>query len=350
MSLAASTSKSNRIAARLRERIRGGDLTAGDRIPSVRALAEEFGVSIGAVQYAQNALVEEGWIERVRGRGVYVRRRGGRAIRRLALLRNCIEQPAFDEARTAVSLEVRLGCLPIDIVKEDLRGAARGLPMVGGEDEVGVLADVHYRVGYPEDVLAAAGRAPVCFVHRWEWNEPPRAPAVLIDHVHVYGEALDYLFRRGHRKIRFVSWGDSPHGFRRKQLEAIARKAGMAFPSDRFDWIFNVDARNDPALLDAHFAGPDPVTALIGADDYQAFLLRDVLRRRYPDKALPETTGLYKTKWSVQSGQAFHSFDPHWESMWRAAFRALAEFGSSVPEVTWIRPTFLHRYTSGETA
>jgi DNA-binding transcriptional regulator YhcF (GntR family) len=53
------------IADVLRERIRVGDLKAGDRLPTQAELAEEFGVERGAVRQALRALQEDGLLSNV---------------------------------------------------------------------------------------------------------------------------------------------------------------------------------------------------------------------------------------------------------------------------------------------
>ncbi|MEV7739041.1 GntR family transcriptional regulator [Streptomyces sp. NPDC088921] len=53
------------IADTLRERIRGGDLRAGDRLPTQAELAEEFGVERGAVRQALRALQQDGLLSNV---------------------------------------------------------------------------------------------------------------------------------------------------------------------------------------------------------------------------------------------------------------------------------------------
>jgi len=53
------------IADTLRERIRTGDLKAGDRLPTQAELAEEFGVERGAVRQALRALQEDGLLSNV---------------------------------------------------------------------------------------------------------------------------------------------------------------------------------------------------------------------------------------------------------------------------------------------
>ncbi|GAA4600106.1 winged helix-turn-helix domain-containing protein [Streptomyces anthocyanicus] len=56
---------SQEIADVLRERIRGGDLRAGDRLPTQAELAEEFGVERGTVRQALRALQEDGLLTNV---------------------------------------------------------------------------------------------------------------------------------------------------------------------------------------------------------------------------------------------------------------------------------------------
>lgn len=53
------------IADTLRDRIRAGDLKAGDRLPTQAELAEEFGVERGAVRQALRALQEDGLLSNV---------------------------------------------------------------------------------------------------------------------------------------------------------------------------------------------------------------------------------------------------------------------------------------------
>jgi DNA-binding transcriptional regulator YhcF (GntR family) len=53
------------IADTLRDRIRAGDLKAGDRLPTQAELADEFGVERGAVRQALRALQEDGLLSNV---------------------------------------------------------------------------------------------------------------------------------------------------------------------------------------------------------------------------------------------------------------------------------------------
>jgi LacI family transcriptional regulator len=61
-----------RIQDALRERIRAGELEPGEKLASMRRLADEFGCSLGIVKQAVNTLVAQGYLRSSPRRGVYV--------------------------------------------------------------------------------------------------------------------------------------------------------------------------------------------------------------------------------------------------------------------------------------
>jgi DNA-binding LacI/PurR family transcriptional regulator len=61
------------LISHFRERILDGSLPAGARLPTEMDLAEEHQISRGTVRQAMSVLVNEGLLERVRGRGTFVR-------------------------------------------------------------------------------------------------------------------------------------------------------------------------------------------------------------------------------------------------------------------------------------
>ncbi|MEZ4614170.1 MAG: PLP-dependent aminotransferase family protein [Caldilineaceae bacterium] len=62
------------IVDQLIERIRSNQLPAGARLPTIRQLAQELGVTRVTVQNAYDGLQDEGWIEATVGRGTFVSR------------------------------------------------------------------------------------------------------------------------------------------------------------------------------------------------------------------------------------------------------------------------------------
>lgn len=66
-----------RIADDIRGRVERGVLGAGDRLPTIRALASELGVNRDTVSLAYESLAAEGLVESVVGRGTFVRPQPG---------------------------------------------------------------------------------------------------------------------------------------------------------------------------------------------------------------------------------------------------------------------------------
>lgn len=60
------------LAAIFRARIQSGELPPGERLPSVLALAEEYGLARGTVQKAVSQLKREGLVEARTGWGTFV--------------------------------------------------------------------------------------------------------------------------------------------------------------------------------------------------------------------------------------------------------------------------------------
>ncbi len=137
---------SHSIALTLEERILSGELVAGDRLPSERQLALEFGASRPMVREALRSLIERGLIEVEAGRGAFVRsdrgarrfqpldleyRRRGTTARQLSEARLMLETEAAALATVhadtddLAALEDALGRLeasptPLDQIRNDL--------------------------------------------------------------------------------------------------------------------------------------------------------------------------------------------------------------------------------------
>ncbi|WP_405592761.1 GntR family transcriptional regulator [Streptomyces sp. NBC_01190] len=63
-----------RIADDLRQRIRAGELSPGDRLPAETTLVEEYAKSLPTIRQALSLLQAEGLVEKQHGRGNFVRR------------------------------------------------------------------------------------------------------------------------------------------------------------------------------------------------------------------------------------------------------------------------------------
>jgi GntR family transcriptional regulator len=61
------------LAAALRERVIAGEWPPGSALPSEQMLASEHGVALGTMRRALELLVQQGLVERIHGRGTFVR-------------------------------------------------------------------------------------------------------------------------------------------------------------------------------------------------------------------------------------------------------------------------------------
>lgn len=87
-------SLSARVRTRLVERIRAGEFQVGEKIPSLRALMDEFDVAEGTVHSAIRDLQYAGVLESSAGRGTFVKRVPDAA------------EPSADETLTDLQAEV----------------------------------------------------------------------------------------------------------------------------------------------------------------------------------------------------------------------------------------------------
>src|SRR3569832_2405571 len=74
----AAASLRDQLAVQIRLGVLSGDLPAGARLPSVRALARQHALHANTVSAAYRDLERDGWVESRKGSGVYVTRPGGR--------------------------------------------------------------------------------------------------------------------------------------------------------------------------------------------------------------------------------------------------------------------------------
>jgi GntR family transcriptional regulator len=101
------------------EQIEEGRLKPGQQVPRERELAEQFGVSLAPVRQALLALAKEGYLQRIQGRGTFVR--GPRVEQKIALL------SSFTESLRAQGLSGAVRVIRQEPVRADsqLRAALR---------------------------------------------------------------------------------------------------------------------------------------------------------------------------------------------------------------------------------
>ncbi len=104
------------LAGLIREQIRNGELARGGKLPSIRAAAEEYAVSVGTVRHVYTLLEQEGLIVVDRGRGTFVSspEEGDQASRKQIALEsidkmlNTLSLNGFSTQQAQILFELRL--------------------------------------------------------------------------------------------------------------------------------------------------------------------------------------------------------------------------------------------------
>ncbi len=265
------------IGQELRERIRVGDLAAGQRLGGERQLAREFGVSPVTMSRALAELAREGVVVRIPGAGTFVSDAG--------------VSRANAVVRTRESLEILVDTSPID---QPLANHYMGLVMGGLQEAaaehgcaVRFLDAARTHTLKPSDIGPGQGllylaplnarraeadalgesRAVVAFGVRWPGA---RVTTVDSDNVDAAAQAVDYLVRLGHRDIALMTAQfhrtntmDRIDGFR-QQLRAH----GIEPRPDLIIEAAFQEEMGDLALkhLDSIMCGRDAPTALFATD------------------------------------------------------------------------------------
>lgn len=128
----------SQLTARLRDRIRFDDWTAGTLIPSEADLARDYGVSVGTARKALENLEKDGWVVRRQGRGTFVTDLAKQRMQRLCRLRTSIDGSGLDGYVVTLIENV---CAPAT----DHEIAALGLGDIAGEPQVVRMTRRYFR-------------------------------------------------------------------------------------------------------------------------------------------------------------------------------------------------------------
>jgi DNA-binding LacI/PurR family transcriptional regulator len=221
-----------------RERILDGSLPAGARLPTELELAAEHQISRGTVRQAMSALVNEGLLERVRGRGTFVR----------PLLPIASPVPRAAERRIGLVLAHSSGSqLDLDILigvehaaksrgyqvsfayaEESLEELDRDITRLRADKIAGMIIFPVSDATYDESIWRlAADRVPFVLVDRYFPDLD--SDYVVADNLGGGYRATEHLLILGHRRVGFVysskgtllttSVRDRWQGYRRALLE-----------------------------------------------------------------------------------------------------------------------------------
>lgn len=203
--------KHEQLRSMLESEITGGTYAPGKFLPSEPDLARRFAISRSTVRQALLALEQDGFVERLPGKGTVVREReGANAFAKLAVFAIVLPEiqsghyPALVDAFASAAGELhyqilvcttgneisRQGDIILQLLDKRVAGVALLPPTVGKTPEY------HFRQLQNQGI-------PIVMLHRPV--EGVSAPLIAMPFEEVMTKAADLLLSRGHRRIAFLA-------------------------------------------------------------------------------------------------------------------------------------------------
>lgn len=327
--------KSRQIADILRNEIENGTLQPGARVYSVRSLADQYGVSIAVIVSAFNILEKQNLIVREGGRGTFVSRKL-KKTRTFGVVTTYTENGIEGYFEALHDVFYKHNSLPIVIHPDDSARFEYGIDIMMSQKPVALFADVEGRTCPLARLEEIAGDVPICFVNRWEWLAPPRAPAVLVDYEDLYYTAFKYFLGKDHQRIVVIGQHMEPLPYLQNRIENAAKKCGYTFPSPSIDYVWIGDFEKNRSRIDNIFGEKDHPTGILGTSDYATMVFMDQLNKIYSFKDL-EPIGVYDTAWSRIPGKEFSSFRLDYVQIWEQVLSMFLNGKSNIQTVKWIK-------------
>jgi DNA-binding LacI/PurR family transcriptional regulator len=244
--------------------IRRGQLQAGDRLPSTKALSEQLEVSLVTTHRAMQELEARGVIDRVQGRGTFVadRKETGKRVRLALILQPEASLADFYHGQLLEGMNRAARELEADLLimqyKQKLRADCQGYLLVNQLPET--IAQFHHE--HPPDTPTMLVGA------RHE-----TLPYVDVDSGDLIRQAVRHLYRLGHRRLAYVGGASELSNSRDRQAGYVATLDELSVPAeqrhtlDAGSWRLTEQEKMSLGQL---LAGPDRPTAVIAGGYYLA--------------------------------------------------------------------------------
>jgi GntR family transcriptional regulator of arabinose operon len=284
------TTPYNAVRERLRQRILNGQIGHGQQLTPELQLCQEFNVSRTTIRRAIAEIVEEGLLERFRGRGTFVRYRRGASQKRLLALLVCqhrnvpgaythliqgalakaaelgyelLISNSHDDYDTALQQAMRLNelrvagtiVIPLQTGQKG-RDTDRILQALRGGDQHVVLADTHV----PDS----------------------NVPSVCSQNREAMYQLTTHLVEQGYRKIAFLTAFPTEAAVEREEGYKMAMADhNLAVPPHYFLQVASTDpSRQGRQMVDVFMAMREPPEAIICLHDLIALNVLDQCRLR----------------------------------------------------------------------
>jgi DNA-binding LacI/PurR family transcriptional regulator len=257
------------LASQIRAAIRSGELPPGVRLPSELELAERYRLSRGTVRQAMNILVNEELVERVPGKGTFVK-----AIDPVALIGVIL--PYVGDALTmdilvGVEQTAKQQNCQVIFAQTEERPQQQTLDIRRMRDQraAGIILFPLTNLAH-DDIVAglAAEGVPLVLVDRYFPNLA--TDVVVVDNFDGGRQATEHLIALGHKRIGFIaadslgttSIHDRYEGYRRAL-------AAHGLPCDERLFLF-LPGEAPPAALGAYLRQSSRPTAVFASNDFSA--------------------------------------------------------------------------------
>ncbi len=354
MSTAKSIPKAVKISNSLRQAIRRGTWQAGDKLPTMRALAKQFEVTVVTVGRALEALEQQNLVQRVQGSGTFVADPGTSDQTTTVGATMPTRGHTFGHLFGALVDELAergLDVLPADTTVTEIGPIAeRRVSRILRPDLRGLVVDG--MADFPFSLLTrrAAGLPQITFLHRFETKRTfARANRILSNYQLGGVLATQHLLERGAAKLALLSISENaakrrlPDGGTGlvQQFQAGVRDAlSEAGRSSRaLKTIYDNADHTDEDLRRALEGGVDGIICLGDNRAARVYRVAEELGREVGKDLL--VIGYYNTPWCAALAPALTSISIQEERLAARAAQAVKENWEA--ERVWIAPVVVER-------
>jgi len=280
------TSIYHQVAGLLRDRILNGELEPGAKLPPELELAETYDLSRGTIRQAVLLLVAEGLVERVQGKGTFVRQleRGGNNGGVIGI--------TLPYAHDALAIDILLGAesatksrgysLLFSYTDENIQQEAIDIQRMRTEKARGFIIFPSTNVTYDEAIWQLRKEGfPFVLVDRYFPGLP--SDYVGVDNLGGAFRVTEHLINLGHQAIAFIGASDTQttsvkdrfHGYKR----ALAGH-GLVF-QESWHCSFVGAAGNEDAEVNeirSYLSQPETPRAVVAVNDYTAIKVVKIAR------------------------------------------------------------------------
>ena len=198
------------LVGHFRTRILDGTLPPGTRLPSELALVKEYDISRGTIRQAMAALVNEGFLERVPGRGTFVRQ-PGRSQSAASVRQNRIGL-LLSYPNSELDLDIMIGVesvtksrgyqVSLAFTEEDVEQQTQDIERLRADDTSGLIVFPLSDIAY-DPAIWQLQEQQVPFVLIDRYFAQLDSDYVVSDNVRGAYRATEHLIILGHRRVAF---------------------------------------------------------------------------------------------------------------------------------------------------